>query len=97
MTDVIVFDQLADIKRLTVDDAFIHLEKRFQTERARHLTRLLDKTTSPEETLALKAVINALEGLSPLSLAETVLKIEVKNRKIANPEMFKPRRRDKAI
>ena len=97
MTDVIIFDQLADIKRLTVDDAFLHLEKRFQTERARYLTKMLDKTTSPEETIALKAVVNALEGLSPISLAETVLKIEVKNRKIANPEMFKPRRKDKAV
>ena len=45
--------------------------------------------TTPEETVALKAVVNSLEGLSPMALAETVLKIEVKNRKIKNPDMFK--------
>jgi len=89
MTDIIIFDQLADIKRLTVDEAFIHLEKRFQTERGRFLTKMLDRSTTPEETVALKAVVNSLEGLSPMALAETVLKIEVKNRKIKNPDMFK--------
>ena len=92
MTDLVIFDQLADIKRLTVDEAFIHLEKRFQKERARYLSKMLDGGTSPEETLAIKAVINALEGLSPLSLAEKTLKIEVKNRKIEHPELFRVKR-----
>ena len=92
MTDIIIFDQLSDIKRLPVDEAFIHLEKRFQTERGRFLTKMLDRSTTPEETIALKAVVNALEGLSPMALAETVLKIEVKNRKISNPDMFKTKR-----
>jgi len=89
MTDIIIFDQLADIKRLTVDEAFIHLEKRFQKERGRFLTKMLDRSTTPEETVALKAVVNSLEGLSPMALAETVLRIESKNRKIEHPEMFK--------
>ena len=92
MTDLIVFDQLADIKKLTTDESFIHLEKRFQKERARHLSKMLDRDTTPEETLALKAVINSLEGLSPMALAEKVLKIEVKNRKVSHPEMFKIKR-----
>ena len=93
MTDIIVFDQLADIKKLTTDEAFIHLEKRFQKERARYLAKLLDPDTSPEDTLALKAVVNALEPLSPLSLAEKTLKVEVKNRRVSHPEMFKIRRK----
>ena len=92
MTDVIVFDQLADIKRLTVDEAFIHLEKRFQKERARYLSKLLDPATSPEDTLQIKAVIIALENLSPMALAEKTLKIEVKNRKVEHPELFKVKR-----
>ena len=92
MTDIVIFDQLADIKRLTVDEAFIHLEKRFQKERARYLSKMLDGSTSPEETLALKAVVNALEGLSPISLAEKALKVEVKNRKVQHPELFKIRK-----
>lgn len=89
MTDILIFDQLADLKRLTVDEAFLHLEKRFQKERARYLTKMLDRDTTPEETLALKAVVNALEGLSPMALAEKTLKIEVKNSKIQNPETWK--------
>jgi hypothetical protein len=92
MTDIVIFDQLADIKRLTIDEAFIHLEKRFQKERARYLSKMLDGSTSPEETLALKAVVNALEGLSPISLAEKTLKVEVKNRKVQHPELFKIRK-----
>ena len=89
MTDIIIFDQLADIKRITVDEAFIHLEKRFQKERGRFLTKMLDRSTTPEETVALKAVVNSLEGLSPMALANTILKVESKNSKVRNPEMWK--------
>lgn len=92
MTDIVIFDQLADIKKLTTDEAFIHLEKRFQKERARYLAKLLDRDTSPEETLQIKAVINAMEALSPMALAEKTLKVEVKNRKVAHPELFKVKR-----
>jgi hypothetical protein len=92
MTDIVVFDQLADIKKLTTDEAFIHLEKRFQKERGRYLAKMLDRDTTAEETIQLKAVINALEALSPMALAEKTLKIEVKNRKVAHPELFKVRK-----
>jgi hypothetical protein len=92
MTDIVVFDQLADIKKLTTDEAFIHLEKRFQKERARYLSKMLDRDTTPEETIQTKSVINALESLSPMALAEKVLKIEVKNRKVAHPELFRVKR-----
>lgn len=53
---------------------------------------MLDRDTDKEETLAIKAVVNALETLSPMALAEKVLKIEVKNRKVSHPEMFKIRK-----
>ena len=89
MTDIVIFDQLADIKRLTVDEACLHLEKRFQRERGRHLSKMLDPNTSPEETVCLKAVVNALETVSPMALAETVLKIESKNSKMKHPDMWK--------
>ena len=92
MSDLVVFDQLADIKKLTVDEAFIHLEKRFQKERARYLARMLDSDTGPEETIQIKSIINALEGLSPLALAEKVLKIEAKNLKVKHPELLKVKR-----
>ena len=92
MSDIVIFDQLADIKRLTTDEAFIHLEKRFQKERARYLSRMLDPDTTPEDTIALKAVINALESVSPMVLVEKTLKIEVKNRKVKHPELFRVKR-----
>lgn len=88
-SDVIIFDKLSDLKRLATDEAFLHLEARFQKERGRYLARMLDRETPPEETLALKAVVNALESLSPISLAEAVLKIESKNLKTKHPEMWK--------
>ncbi len=89
MSDIVIFDQLADLKKLTIDEAFIHLEKRFQKERSRYLARMLDRDTSPEETIQLKAIVNALETLSPMALAEKTLKIEVKNSKVKNPETWK--------
>ena len=89
MTDIVIFDNLADIKRLSNDEAFLHLENRFQRERGRYLSRMLDKATSSEETVVLKGVVNALESLSPLALVETTLKIAVKNGRIKHPEMFK--------
>ena len=89
MSDIVIFDKLSELKRLTVDEAFLHLEGRFQKNRARYLAKMLDRETSPEETLALKAVVNALENLSPMALAETVLKIESKNLKVKHPEMWK--------
>ena len=95
MTDIVIFDQLADVKRLTVDEAFIHLEKRFQRERDRHLAATLDPKAVSFETMQGKAVVNALDQLSPLQLVERSLKIEVKNRKIEHPEMFKVKRNGK--
>lgn len=87
-TDIVVFDKLADVKRLTNDEAFLFLEERFQEEKSRYLTKLLHPDTSSEETLQLKAVINSLENLSPMVIAEKVLKIQAKHLKVAHPEMW---------
>ncbi len=54
---------------------------------------MLDGGTSNEETLAIKAVLIALENLSPMALAEKTLKVEVKNRKVTHPELFKVKRK----
>jgi len=89
MPDIVMFDKFSDLKRLSNDESFLHLEKRFQTERGRYLTKMLDPSTSAEETLALKAVVNALEKVSPLALVETVIKIETKNLKTSHPKMFR--------
>ena len=54
---------------------------------------MLDPNATPEETLANKAVVNALEELSPMALAEKVLKIEAKNSQIKYPETWKVKKR----
>lgn len=93
MSDIIVFDKLSDIKKLTIDEAFLHLEKRFQKERGRYLAKMLDRDTSSEETIQIKSILNAIESLSPMALAETVLKIESKNLKSHSPELFRIKKR----
>ena len=90
--DIVVFDNLSEIKSLSNNEAFLHLEKRFQRERGRYLSKMLGGATSDQETLVLKGVINALESLSPLQLVENSLKIAVKNGKVSHPEMFKLRK-----
>ena len=91
--DIVVFDQLSDLKRLASNEAFLHLEKVFQRERGRHMSAMLDPKADSIETMQGKAVVNALAPLSPLQLVEKSLKIEVKNRKIDHPEMFKIRKK----
>ena len=93
--DIVVFDQLSDLKRLASNEAFLHLEAVFQRERDRHLAATLDPKADSMATMQGKAVVNALSQLSPLQLVERSLKIEVKNRKIEHPEMFKVKRNGK--
>ena len=93
--DIVVFDQLSDLKRLASNEAFLHLESVFQRERERFLAAVLDPKADSLATMQSKAVVNALDKLSPLQLVERALKIEVKNRKVEHPEMFKVRRNGK--
>ena len=90
--DIVVFDQLSDLKRLSTNEAFLHLESVFRKERDRYLAATLDPKADSLATMQNKAVVNALDSLSPLKLVERSLKIEVKNRKVKNPEMFKVKR-----
>ena len=87
--DIVVFDQLSDLKRLSTNEAFLHLDAVFQRERERFLAAMLDPKADSMATMQNKAVVNAIDQLSPLQLVERSLKIEVKNRKIDHPEMFK--------
>ena len=93
--DIVVFDQLSDLKRLASNEAFLHLDAVFQRERERFLAAMLDPKADSLATMQSKAVVNALDQLSPLQLVERALKIEVKNRKVEHPEMFKVRRNGK--
>ena len=93
--DIVVFDQLSDLKRLAANEAFLHLDAVFRKERDRYLAATLDPKADSMATMQGKAVVNALDQLSPLQLVERSLKIEVKNRKIEHPEMFKIKRNGK--
>lgn len=93
-TDIVVFDQLSDLKRLATNEAFLHIESVFRKERERYLAATLDPKADSLETMQNKAVVNALDQLSPMQLVERSLKIEVKNTKVKNPELFKIKRKD---
>lgn len=90
--DIVVFDKLADIKQLSNDDAFAFIEKRFQEERERYLQKMLHPETPSEETIQLKAVVNALKEVSPMALADKVLKIQAKQLKAEHPEMWRTKK-----
>jgi hypothetical protein len=90
--DIVVFDKLAEIKQLTNNEAFLHLEKRFQEERNRFISKMLHPETDKEETLHLKAVVNSLEALSPMAIAERLLKIQSKQLKSEHPELWKTKK-----
>ena len=93
-TDIVVFDQLSDLKRLATNEAFLHIESVFRKERERYLAATLDPKADSLETMQNKAGVNALDQLSPMQLVERSLKIEVKNTKVKNPELFKIKRKD---
>ena len=95
MTDIVVFDQLSDLKRLSTNEAFLHIESVFRKAREGYMAATLDPKAGSLETMQGKAVVNALAQLSPLQLVERSLKIEVKNRKVEHPEMFKIKRNGK--
>lgn len=91
-TDIVVFDKLADLKRLSNEDAFKFLEERFLEEKKRYITKMLHPETSSEETLQIKAIVNALTSLSPMALAEKTLKIQAKQLKAEHPEMWRTKK-----
>ena len=93
--DIVVFDQLSDLKRLANNEAFLHLESVFQRAKERYLAATIDPKADSIEKMPGKAVVNALDQLSPLQLVERSLRIEVKNRKVEHPEMFKVKRNGK--
>ena len=91
--DIELFAQLSDLKRLAANEAFLHIESVFQRERERYLAATLDPKADSLATMQNKAVVNALDNISPLKLVERSLKIEIKNRKVENPELFKIKRK----
>lgn len=89
MSDIVIFDALSDMKRLINSEPFQHVEQEFQKEKERYLKKMLNPETSEQETLNLKAVVNALNVLSPVKVAEASLSRAAKKTKIRHPEIFR--------
>ena len=89
MSDIVIFDNLSDMKRLINSEPFQLIEKAFQKEKERYMKKLLNPETSDQETLCLKAVINAMELNSPAKVAEASLNRASKRTKARHPDMFR--------
>ena len=89
MSDIVIFDNLSDMKRLINSEPFQIVEKAFQKEKERYMARMLNPEISDQETLNLKAVLNALELMSPTKIAEATLSRAAKKTKARHPEMFR--------
>jgi len=89
MSDIIIYDNLSDMKRLINSESFQIIERAFQKEKERYLTKMLKADTSDQETLNLKAVLNALDLMSPTKIAEANLSRAAKKTKARHPDMFR--------
>ena len=89
MSDIVIFDNLSDMKRLINSEPFQLVEKAFQKEKERYLARMLNPEISDQETLNLKAVLNALELKTKKKIAEATLSRAAKKTKARHPEMFR--------
>ena len=65
------------------------LLKSFPERKGRYLTKMLKADTSDQETLNLKAVLNALDLMSPTKIAEATCLGLLKKLKHATPDMFR--------
>jgi hypothetical protein len=87
--DIVIFDNLSELKRVSNSESFLYIEETFQKEKRRYMEKLLNPDTSDQETLNLKAVINALNLLSPKKVADATLMRAAKRNKKRHPELFK--------
>lgn len=87
--DIVIFDNLSEMKRLINSEPFQIIQREFEKEKERYLQKMLNPETSEQETLGLKAVVNALDLMSPKKIAENTLSRASKKTKTRHPEMFR--------
>jgi hypothetical protein len=87
--DIVIFDNLSEMKRLINSEPFQVIQREFEKERDRYLQKMLNPETPEQETLGLKAVVNALDLMSPKKIAEGTLSRAAKKTKARHPDMFR--------
>jgi hypothetical protein len=89
MGDIIIGDNLSEMKLMLLSPAFKSIEQVFQKEKQRLLSKMLNAQTSDQETLGLKAAINVMEAYSPAKIGEGLLNRSSKKTKNRYPELFR--------
>lgn len=88
-SDILILDNFSEVKRMIYSDSFKLIEKEFQKRREAYLKRLLSSSTSDEETVKLKAVLNALDLSSPTKIAEEMISRASKKTKQRYPDLVR--------
>lgn len=89
MGEIVIGDNLSEMKLMLLSPAFKSIEEVFQKEKQRLLAKMLNPQTNEQETLALKAAINVMEANSPAKIGEGLLNRSSKKTKNRYPELFR--------
>ena len=89
MGEIVIGDNLSEMKLMLLSPAFKSIEEVFQKEKQRLLAKMLNPQTNEQETLALKAAINVMESNSPAKIGEGLLNRSSKKTKNRYPELFR--------
>ena len=88
-TDIVIFDNLSEIRRMLNSEAFAALDKAYDTQLQRVIEKSLNPKTSDEDCVKAKWQAVALRENHPRKLMETVLNSVSKNISKHHPRMFK--------
>ena len=88
-SDILIFDNFSELKRMLVSEPFKLIQDRYSKEREKFLKKLLCSSTTDEETVKIKAVINALDRMSPAKIGEELISRASKRTKERYPELIR--------
>lgn len=89
MSDIVILDNFAELKRMLNSESFKLIEDSFKKERDSYLQKMLNHSTSDEETIKLKAVVNAMDLNTPSKIGEALLSRGSKKAKQRYPELIR--------
>ena len=89
MPEIIIHDNLAEIKRMLSSDPFKALEQAYQKQVDKIKAKTFNPNCCDEEALIARWQAIALTQNSPRSLLESTLRQVTKNVNSRHPEMFK--------
>lgn len=88
-SDIVIFDNLIEFKRMLNSEEFAHLEKRFNEVIQSKTNLLLSYKVDGEEAEGLRREIIALKSCTPATLGEEILTRAAKKSKARHPEVFR--------